>query len=296
MKLTGAAASYRKSVGPNNNFTDETDWTPPRVTGHLEIAAWPRTGHSEVPMSSSDLWRGLDPAARAHLETRDYARPGLAERLATSGAEAAELAGGPTEALGAVWIPGVEIFHRQVWQQRHRGWFAEFSRRDDPNSVLTRIGMWPAQWATALMFPNTAKGFHIHPPHVPTGTAAEAWFRRLFLDQATNYSLRPYTLEQWDAMFFVHGTCEMVLVEARLGLPRRTMRFVIEGDNRPGASNVGVVIPPGVAHAIRVAGSQDLIMVYGTSTQFEAANEGRICSEVELAPLPEPWVQFLGKP
>jgi dTDP-4-dehydrorhamnose 3,5-epimerase-like enzyme len=243
-------------------------------------------------MSESDPWGGLEPAARARLQTRDYRRASLAERVATTGAEAGELAGGPAEGLRTVWIPGVEIFARRVWQQRHRGWFAEFARRDDPDSVLSRIGMWPAQWATALMFPGTAKGFHIHPPHVPEGTAPESWFRRLFLEQPTNHGLRPYDREQWDAMFFVQGTCEMLLVDERAGLPRRKMRFTIEGDDRPGPDNVGVVIPAGVAHAIRCAGSRDLVMVYGTTTQFVPENEGRICAEVEQAPLPEPWRAF----
>jgi hypothetical protein len=48
-----------------------------------------------------------------------------------------------------------------------------------------------------------------------------------------------------------------------------------------------------VGHAIRVEGSDDLIMVYGTSTSFKAEFEGRIASEVETATLPESWQKFL---
>lgn len=245
-------------------------------------------------MTSDPLWHGLTDSARARLTSRDYARPSLAGRLGSSGAEAGELAGGPSAELREAWIPGVEIFHRPVFQQRHRGWFGEFARQNDPNSTLTRIGMWPRQWATALMFANTAKGFHIHPPHVPEGIEPEAWFRRLFVEEPENYALRPYEREQWDAMFFVQGTCEMFLAEERAGLPPRKMRFVIEGDNRPGPGNVGVVIPAGVAHALRCASSQDLIMVYGTSTQFIAENEGRIESSVETPTLPEAWERYFG--
>ena len=241
---------------------------------------------------SNDLWKGLNESARERLETRSYAKGTLAQRLATTGAEASEVVGGPTPELADVWIPGVEIFKRQVWQQRHRGYFAEFARKDDPNSTLTRIGMWPTQWATALMFSDTAKGFHIHPPHIPDGVEPEAWFRRLFVDEPTNYALRPYEKEQWDAMFFIRGICEMYLIDERAGMPRKQMRFIIEGDGRPGAGNVGVVIPAGVAHAIRSAGSEDLIMVYGTSTQFIPHNEGRLHSEVELAPIPGPWAAY----
>ena len=39
----------------------------------------------------------------------------------------------------------------------------------------------------ARMFALTAKGFHVHPPSIPEGTEAEAWFRRLFVDEPKNY-------------------------------------------------------------------------------------------------------------
>ena len=61
------------------------------------------------------------------------------------------------------------------------------------------------------------------------------------------------------------------------------------------ASNAGIVVPPGVAHAIRVEGSEDVIMVYGTSTSFKPEFEGRIASDVETATLPESWQRFLAK-
>jgi len=48
-----------------------------------------------------------------------------------------------------------------------------------------------------------------------------------------------------------------------------------------------------VAHALRTEGSGDVIMVYGTSTTFEGAFEGRIASEVESAPLPKEWEGYL---
>jgi hypothetical protein len=56
-----------------------------------------------------------------------------------------------------------------------------------------------------------------------------------------------------------------------------------------------VIVPPGVAHAIRVEGSEDVIMVYGTSTIFHPEFEGRIASEIESAELPESWQKFLGR-
>jgi dTDP-4-dehydrorhamnose 3,5-epimerase-like enzyme len=238
----------------------------------------------------SDRWTPLKTGAQNALTQRDYTSRALAERLATSGVEAGEIAGKAGE-LAQAWIPGVEIFGRRVYVQRHRGFFGEFARQED--GALAAIGLWPRQWATARMFAGTAKGFHIHPPHIPEGTTAEAWFRRLFIDEPANYRLRPYDREQWDAMFFVQGNVEMLLVDERAGLERRIMRFLIEGDDSRGPGNVGVVIPAGVAHALRVEGSRDAIMVYGTTTKFDPAFEGRIADGVERAPLPEDWQRYL---
>jgi hypothetical protein len=155
--------------------------------------------------------------------------------------------------------------------------------------------LWPKQWSAARMFASTAKGFHVHPPIVPESSAAADWLRRLFVDEPENYSLRRYDDEQWDVMFFLQGRVEMILCDIRAGLPRRVMRFFVEGDNHRGNNNVGVVIPPGVAHAIRAEGAEDVIMVYGTSTIFHPEFEGRIASEIETAELPASWQEFLGR-
>jgi len=241
----------------------------------------------------SDLWRGVSPETQAALGTRDYSAPSFARQLAEYGVEAGRLAGADRadQEIAAAWIPGVEVFSRAVYPQRHRGFFGEFARQDE--GVLGRIGLWPRQWSTARMFAGTAKGFHIHPPSVPTKVLPNDWFERLFLREPENFSLRPYTEEQWDVMFFVQGRAEMILREARAGLPGRTMRLFIDGDDHRGPNNAAVVIPAGVAHAIRVEGSQDLIMVYGTSTTFRAEFEGRIASEIETAELPASWQNFL---
>ena len=238
----------------------------------------------------SDPWQCLKPEARALLTQRDYAAKSLPERLATSGVEAGELIAAGRAKLMDAWIPGVEIFGRRIFPQRHRGFFGEFARQD--NGPLASIGLWPKQWATARMFANTAKGFHIHPPHLPEGAVPEAWFRKLFVEEPENFALRPYAREQWDAMFFVQGNVEMLLADERVGLPRRVMRFIVEGDDTRGANNAGIVIPAGVAHALRVEGSADAIMVYGTSTPFDPAFEGRIADDVEKAPLPPEWERF----
>ena len=221
--------------------------------------------------NKKELWQGLSAEAQKALVTRDYAP-------AKGGDES---------------IPGVEIFPRKIHHQRHRGVFGEFARRDE--GVLQRIGFWPAQWATARMFAQTAKGFHVHPPSIPTGTKPEKWMRRLFVEDPKNYALRRYAHEQWDVMFFVQGVAEMILHDVRAGLPTRTMRFFVDGDNHPGGNNVGIVVPPGVAHAIRVEGSEDVIMVYGTSTSFQPEFEGRIASDIETATLPDDWAKFLGR-
>jgi len=240
-----------------------------------------------------DRWRALSSEAREALAERDYGVRSLAQRIAETGIEAGQLAAAnrAEPEIAQVWIPGVEIFARTIYPQRHRGSFGEFARRDE--GLLAKIGLWPQQWSAARMFAQTAKGFHIHPPSVPDGTSPNEWFQRLFLDEPGNFALRRYENEQWDVMFFLQGRAEMILREARAGLPARTMRLFIDGDEHRGPNNAAVVIPPGVAHAIRVEGSEDLIMVYGTSTSFKAEFEGRIASDVETASLPDSWQKFL---
>ena len=243
-------------------------------------------------MNKKDLWLGLNERARKALAPRNYKTGSLAQRVAESGIDAGELATdrGKGE-LKKVWIPGVEIFSREIHPQRHRGSFGELAR--EAEGVLGKIKLWPRQWSAAGMFANSAKGFHIHPPSIPTNTTAEKWLRRLFVAQPQNYSLRPYDREQWDIMFFLQGRAEIFLHDVRAGLPARSMRFFVDGDNHRSRNNVGVVIPPGVAHAIRAEGSEDVIMVYGTSTTFQPEFEGRITSEIETAELPESWRKFL---
>jgi dTDP-4-dehydrorhamnose 3,5-epimerase-like enzyme len=238
-------------------------------------------------------WIGLKDAAQAALASRDYKAAPFAQQLAGSGVDAGELAGADRRKaeIKRIWIPGVEIFSRTIHSQRHRGVFGELVLRDE--GVLAKIGLWPKQWSAAHMFAHTGKGFHIHPPCIPSDTTPEKWHRRLFATQPENYAPRRYDDEQWDVMFFLQGRVEMILRDVRAGLPGRTMRFFVDGDNHRGRNNVGVVVPPGVAHAIRVEGSEDVIMVYGTSTTFIPEFEGRIASEIETAELPEGWREFL---
>ncbi len=244
-------------------------------------------------MSKKNLWAGLNDRAQAALSSRNYKSGSFAQRLAESGIEASELVRLDRHKPEAkkLWIPGVEVFSRQIYAQRYRGIFGELARREE--GVLAKIGFWPKQWATAHMFAGSAKGFHIHPPSIPSDATAQKWLKRLFVTESSNFSLRCYDDEQWDVMFFVQGRAEMILRDVRAGLPTRTMRFFVDGDNHRGTNNVGIVVPPGVAHAIRVEGSEDVIMIYGTSTVFRPEFEGRIASEIETATLPESWQRFL---
>ena len=243
----------------------------------------------------SNLWAGLSDDARNALTARDYKAGSLGQRIAYSGIDASELAAADRSRpeVKRAWIPGVEIFPRKIHAQRHRGCFGEFVRRDE--GILARVGLWPKQWSAARMFAQSAKGFHVHPPSIPPDTTAEKWLRRVFMRGPQNYSLRRYDDEQWDVMFFLQGRVEMILCDVRAGFSKRIMRFFVDGDNHRGNNNVGVVIPPGVAHAIRVEGGEDVIMVYGTSTVFHPEFEGRIASEIESAELPESWQKFLGR-
>jgi dTDP-4-dehydrorhamnose 3,5-epimerase-like enzyme len=243
--------------------------------------------HEENP------WQGIDRGARDSLNIRDYHTASFTQELSQRGVDAGELAAAnrSQREIKDAWIPGVEIFARKVYPQRHRGVFGEFVRRDE--GILARIGLWPKQWSAARMFSGTGKGFHVHPPSIPENSDPVDWLRRLYIDEPDNYSARSYDNEQWDVMFFIQGRLEMILFDIRAGLPRRVMRFFVDGDNHRSDNNIGIVIPPGVAHAIRVEGTEDVIMVYGTSTVFRPDFEGRVASDVEIAALPESWQRFL---
>jgi dTDP-4-dehydrorhamnose 3,5-epimerase-like enzyme len=240
-----------------------------------------------------DLWQGIEPDARNLLGSRDYRAGPFTEELSKRGVEGAELAAADRtkREISEAWIPGVEIFARKIYPQRYRGFFGEFVRRDE--GILGRIGFWPRQWSAARMFSQSAKGFHVHPPAIPEGVTPSAWLRRLFVDEPDNFSLRRYDDEQWDVMFFLQGRAEMILCDVRVGFARRVMRFFVDADNHRSNNNIGIVVPPGVAHAIRAEGSEDVIMVYGTSTIFHPEFEGRIASEIETSELPPGWEKFL---
>jgi dTDP-4-dehydrorhamnose 3,5-epimerase-like enzyme len=247
-------------------------------------------GEIRILRAMNDLWRGLSEPARKRLSQRDYQAAGVEERIATSGLEGGQaLAAEGALREAAVWIPGVEIFHRVVHAQRLRGVFGEFGRQGE--GTLGRIGFWPKQWAAARMFAGSAKGFHIHPPFVPENEDPAAWFAKLFPanPEDENFSLRPYDNEQWDVMFVAQGRLEMFLIDERAGMPRRRMRFIIDGDNHRGPNTVGVVIPAGVAHGMRSEGSEDVVMVYGTSSVFTPEFEGRIAAGIEAPTLPPDW-------
>ena len=74
--------------------------------------------------------------------------------------------------------------------------------------------------------------------------------------------------------------------------PAANDAFFIDGDNHRSANNVAVVIPPGVAHAVRVEGLGGCNHGLRTSTPFNPEFEGRIASDVKAAILPESWQRF----
>src|SRR5438132_14079625 len=162
-----------------------------------------------------NLWQGIDAGVRDALKPRDYRSGSSARELSQRGVDASELVAADRNEseIKDAWIPGVEIFARKVYAQRHRGLFGEFVRRDE--GILARIGLWPKQWSAARMFSGTAKGFHVHPPSIPENSDPVDWLRRLYIDEHDNYSARSYDNEQWDVMFFIQGRPEIILFDIR---------------------------------------------------------------------------------
>ena len=234
-------------------------------------------------------------SAQSALGTRDYSSGTFRRTACRERSRSAASSPPPIAAIrrsAKAWIPGRRNFrahHSSAAASRH----CSANSRAAMKGSLAEIGLWPTPMGRPrACSPRPRKAFMFIRRAFPKGRAANEWFQRLFIEEPENFSLRRYEEEQWDVMFFVQGRAEMILRDVRAGLPTRTMRFFIDGDNHRGANNVAVVIPPGVAHAIRVEGSEDLIMVYGTSTSFRPEFEGRIASDVETAPLPESWQRF----
>ena len=217
----------------------------------------------------------------------------FAEQLAGNGVEAGKLAAADRTdpEVAKAWIPGVEIFARTIYPQRHRGLFGEFVRRDE--GVLAEIGLWPqAMVGRADVRPDRERFSHSSAEHSRRDERRTNGSGGSLSTSRRIIRCGRYDEEQWDVMFFVQGVAEMILRDVRAGLPARTMRFFIDGDNHRGPNNVGG------GHSAR-RGARDsgrrfggVIMVYGTSTSFRPEFEGRIASEVETAPLPESWQKF----
>src|SRR5438093_13078530 len=94
------------------------------------------------------LWAGLSGAARKALAARDYKVGSLAQRLARSGVDAGELAAADRRKpeIKSIWIPGVEIFARAMYPQRHRGGFGGFVRHVE--GIVAKIAFSPTQCLT----------------------------------------------------------------------------------------------------------------------------------------------------
>src|SRR5947207_13298834 len=103
-----------------------------------------------------NLWQGIDSGARGNLNTRDYRTASFTPALSQRCVDAGELAAAnrSQREINDAWLPGVEIFARKVYPQRHRGLFGEFVRREE--GILARIGGWPTQCSDARLFCATA--------------------------------------------------------------------------------------------------------------------------------------------
>src|ERR1043165_2427819 len=97
------------------------------------------------------LWGGLSESAVRALAQRDYRPASLGQRVVRAGVDGGQLAGADRSKpdIKKFWIPGVEIFRRDIYSQPHRGVFGEFVRQD--KGILATIGLWPKQWSAARM-------------------------------------------------------------------------------------------------------------------------------------------------
>src|SRR5438270_11263277 len=78
---------------------------------------------SKMNKRDEKLWQGIDRAAQDALSVRNYRSASFAQELAQRGVDAGELVAADRNQreIKEVWIPGVEIFARKVYPQRHVG-------------------------------------------------------------------------------------------------------------------------------------------------------------------------------
>jgi dTDP-4-dehydrorhamnose 3,5-epimerase len=134
--------------------------------------------------------------------------------------------------LDSVTIEGV-VLKELVTHADERGFFREVIRETD--AFFEQFG----QWSHSLMYPGTAKAWHIH-------------------KQQTDW-------------WYVIGTLKVALYDTREESPTKgkLMEFLM-GDQHPSC----LKIPPGVAHGCRALQLSHLI--YITSSVYSREDEGRI--------------------
>jgi dTDP-4-dehydrorhamnose 3,5-epimerase len=136
-------------------------------------------------------------------------------------------------------IGGVRVTPYPVWPD-DRGYFQEIIRigRGLPAAFPPAT----TQVSAALSVPGTIKAFHYH-------------------------------LEQADCWAVVSGLLQVALVDLRSQSPtfgRRNTMYV--GPLRPWQ----ILIPPGVGHGYKVAGTEPAMLVYVTDRNYNPVDEGRI--------------------
>ncbi len=133
-------------------------------------------------------------------------------------------------------IEGVEI-KELVTHADERGFFREIIRATD---VFFGEGF--GQWSHSLMYPGTAKAWHIHQRQV-------------------------------DWWYVIGGPLKVVLHDLRPQSPtyRQTMELFM-GDNHPPRV---LKIPPGVAHGCKAIG-HTAHLFYVTSNTYDPSDEGRL--------------------
>jgi dTDP-4-dehydrorhamnose 3,5-epimerase len=134
--------------------------------------------------------------------------------------------------VNAAAIDGV-VLKELVTHDDERGFFRELIRGSDP--FFDGFG----QWSHALMYPGTAKAWHVH-------------------QRQTDW-------------WYVIGAVKVALCDLRDGSPTkgRLAEFLM-GDRRPSCLR----IPPGVAHGCRALELSHIL--YVTSHEYSPEDEGRI--------------------
>lgn len=146
-------------------------------------------------------------------------------------------------------IPGVELIPL-VTHADERGYFREILK----SSQLPKFGQWSMSW----MVTGTIKAFHYHKIQTDYWVCVSGIIKAVVVDIHNFLGEKGFNNNLYNIFSIDGNTCE-------------TQQYILGDNQKPCV----LVIPPGVAHGLKVL-QGPVVLMYITSEMYDPADEGRI--------------------